>query len=294
MPLGDESFRRRRHPARSRANRLARRLSLEPLEDRRLLAAGLELLKDVNPSGSNSSSPVGFFEANSTLYFSATSTSHGIELWRTDGTAAGTVRVKDINPGSASSSPGDFVNLGGIVYFAAHDGSSGRELWKTDGTEAGTLRVADINAGSGDSTPQLWGTLGGQLFSARSMAPTAMNCGSATAPRRARRSCLTIRAGPLNSSIGSSGDEYNGELFFMANDGATGYELWKTDGTAAGTVIVKDINPGIANSLPRYSGKRRRLSLFFRQRRHNGRRTMEKRRHDRGNDSACRHVVPAR
>ncbi|GBF00439.1 hyalin, partial [Microcystis aeruginosa NIES-298] len=39
-------------------------------------------------------------------------------------------------------------------------------------------------------------------------------------------------------------------LFFTANDGVNGYELWKSDGTAAGTVLVKDINPGGSWSFP--------------------------------------------
>jgi len=37
--------------------------------------------------------------------------------------------------------------------------------------------------------------------------------------------------------------EVNGTLFFAADDGMTGRELWKTDGTPEGTVLVKDINP---------------------------------------------------
>ncbi len=35
----------------------------------------------------------------------------------------------------------------------------------------------------------------------------------------------------------------NGQVFFMANDGLTGFELWKSDGTAGGTQLVKDISP---------------------------------------------------
>ena len=43
----------------------------------------------------------------------------------------------------------------------------------------------------------------------------------------------------------------NGEtLFFVATDGVSGAELWKSDGTEAGTVLVKDINPGSAGSSP--------------------------------------------
>jgi ELWxxDGT repeat protein len=35
-----------------------------------------------------------------------------------------------------------------------------------------------------------------------------------------------------------------GKLFFTAGDGVHGRELWTSDGTEAGTVLVKDIKPG--------------------------------------------------
>ena len=39
-------------------------------------------------------------------------------------------------------------------------------------------------------------------------------------------------------------------LYFEANDGTNGYELWKSDGTASGTVMVKDITAEAAAVLP--------------------------------------------
>src|SRR5262249_39719521 len=56
-------------------------------------------------------------------------TTHGRELWRSDGTAAGTVLVKDINPGSGSSNPEGLTLSGGHLFFTADDGVHGVELW---------------------------------------------------------------------------------------------------------------------------------------------------------------------
>jgi len=93
----------------------------------------------------NGSIPGGFTVFNTALYFSAFDGTSGFELWRSDGTEAGTVRVKDINPGPGGSSPFGFTVLNNALYFSADDGTNGFELWKSDGTEAGTVRVKVIS-----------------------------------------------------------------------------------------------------------------------------------------------------
>jgi ELWxxDGT repeat protein len=86
------------------------------------------------------------------IFFAADDGVHGLELWGTDGTPAGTVMVKDIHP-TTSSNPYGFTALGAFTYFAANDGTHGIELWRTDGTAANTTMVSDLSAGAPSSSP---------------------------------------------------------------------------------------------------------------------------------------------
>ena len=83
-----------------------------------------------------------------TLYFTLNDRSHGYELWKSDGTEAGTVMVKDIWPGSSGSYVDWLTGVGETLYFRANDGVHGVELWKSDGTAAGTVMVKDILTGA--------------------------------------------------------------------------------------------------------------------------------------------------
>ncbi len=99
---------------------------------------------------------------NGVLYLQGSDNS-GFELWRSDGTAAGTFRISDANP-SGSSSPMSFANVNGTLFFVAHNFTNGFELWKTDGTMAGTSLVKDIQPGTGSSLPTYLTNVGGTLF----------------------------------------------------------------------------------------------------------------------------------
>src|SRR5262245_22543749 len=113
------------------------------------------LVRDINGGPFPATSYLGpFVRIGATTFFWAYDGGvTGFALWKSDGTEAGTVRVKDIRPYPGSSSPELFVDVNGTLFFAADDGVTGMELWKSDGTEAGTVRVKDIRPGSGSSFP---------------------------------------------------------------------------------------------------------------------------------------------
>lgn len=82
---------------------------------------------DINP-GPKGSYPYGLTNLNGTLFFSADDGTHGYQLWQSDGTAADTVMVQDINPGF-NSYPGYLTNINGTLFFSADDGTHGDEPW---------------------------------------------------------------------------------------------------------------------------------------------------------------------
>ena len=109
---------------------------MQSLEPRRLLAAQPVLVRDINP-GVAGAEPHELVDVNGTLYFAANNGRHGVELWKSDGTPEGTVRVTDIRPGRGSSHPQELTNVNGTLYFTADNGGR-RGLWKSDGTPEGT------------------------------------------------------------------------------------------------------------------------------------------------------------
>ncbi len=115
-----------------------------------------EMVKNIYPGTTNNyqnlSSPRNLKAVNNTLYFNADNGANGRELWKSDGTNAGTVLVADLNP-AGSSTPVPLVGINGVLYFTADNGSAGRELWKYDPNSGpGGTTTLRINAGGGAYT----------------------------------------------------------------------------------------------------------------------------------------------
>src|SRR5262249_43082907 len=130
------------------------RLFLEHLEARCLPASGLSatLGADIAP-GSGSSSPTELTNVNGTLFFTANDGIKGVQLWKSNGTAAGTVSVNTVK--GDLSSPERLTNVNSTLFFAATDPQHGHELWKSDGTTKGTVLVKDITKGKGSTAFEL-------------------------------------------------------------------------------------------------------------------------------------------
>lgn len=92
---------------------------------------------------------------NGTLYFTVfepartTTETTVVSLWKSDGSAAGTVKVTE------KVQAGQLTNVNGTLWFIGNDAAHGREIWTSDGTEAGTTLFKDINPGAGDGVQSL-------------------------------------------------------------------------------------------------------------------------------------------
>ncbi|PXY42230.1 hypothetical protein DMB65_03085 [Flavobacterium cheongpyeongense] len=214
---------------------------------------GTVMVKDINTttSAASNSNAANFTAFNNQIYFTASNgtTANGSELWKTDGTSAGTVMVKDINAGTANSNPQLFTIINPTtMLFSATDGVGGVELWKTDGTESGTLNVID-QPGTGNSISWIENLNGNAILSQLVVTTTGRELYKYDATSTNSSLILDIYAG-ISHGVATTYLKNGNIIYFQGNSGTTGFELWKTDGATVETSLVKDINPGTTGSAP--------------------------------------------
>jgi ELWxxDGT repeat protein len=175
-------------------------------------------------------------------YFAADDGAHGRELWTTDGTAAGTHLVKDINPGQENSFPAGMVDRAGTLFFVADDGVHGSELWKSDGTEAGTALVKDIRPGAESSLAYIFREFNGMLllFADGGAGVQLWKSDGTESGTVLLKDIYPLYLGFL---------EFRRAIYFDAADAIHGTEMWRTDGTPEGTVLA-DVHP---DGIPRHA-----------------------------------------
>ena len=133
------------------------------------------LFRDINTGSGNGYFESGFGQNNmrtrsliavgNTLFMAANDGTNGFELWKSDGTASGTVMVKDINSGTGEqSSSRPSHSRWQHPLFRSQRRNQRNELWKSDGTASGTVMVKDINSGSGSSSPYYLTAVGNTLY----------------------------------------------------------------------------------------------------------------------------------
>ncbi|KMQ58708.1 hypothetical protein ACM46_22070 [Chryseobacterium angstadtii] len=185
------------------------------------------------------SGDVKMYAFNNELFLAADDGVYGKEIWKSDGTLAGTVLLKDIVPNAGGSASGDFniIQLHNKFYFIANLGASGYALYESDGTEAGTVSVKPLRA------PSLNGISADNYFVFEGFDPDAggmepwVSDGTAAGTKMLKN----LRPGNTSSMANSKFIKVNNKIYFDSNTNgvstAYGNYVWETDGTEAGTVL---------------------------------------------------------
>ena len=225
-------------------------------------SGGTEMVADITP-GEDSSLITSLTNVNGTLFFV-----HSTQLWMSDGTSEGTVMVKDftLESGASGLARSRLVNVAGELFFSADDGVHGNELWRSNGTPGGTRMVADINP-SGPSFATPLAPVGDSLFFAANDGAHGFELFRSDGGKGSTTMIKDIRPGKRNGIPSRLGNVFSDSavvgdtLFLTAENGKHGRELWRSDGTRAGTRMVSNISRK-GSSTPKWLTKAR-SRLFF-------------------------------
>lgn len=187
------------------------------------------LVKDINTYNlSTGINPKNFIEYKNKLFFCASTTKYGEELFVSDGTKENTGLFMDINKGYLSSSPDRFIVINEILYFIANS----NELWKTDGSDLGTVKIKEFE-GNYTKLINFNNTLYLSTYSDANTSILWKSDGT-------EQGTTAIKELYVVSNVNEIIFRGN-EMFFVATDKKNESQLWKSDGTEKGTVLVNEM-----------------------------------------------------
>lgn len=170
------------------------------------------------------------------------------QMWKSDGTPSGTSLIYTLPVAPFTSAPSftsdrddmrNFSIIGNTMYFKGYSAAEGNELWVTDGTNAGTKMIKDIKPGTGSGFPLAFCRIGNDVFF------TAYAVGLERKLWKTNGTTEgTVQVDVpepffiLDNAVGL----VNNKMIFYAHNTVDGYEPYVSDGTGAGTFMLKNIN----------------------------------------------------
>ena len=204
-----------------------------------------------HPSQRASDYPFDFEVAGDTMFFAVDTAEFGRELWKTDGTVEGTVRLTDVIAGPESSiiHRNPFWISNGGVFFDIENEVGGSSLWKSDGTPSGTNSVSDISPPGFRTLFIDAADFEGSIYFPGFSNDEGLELWRSDGTEQGTEILKRLFEGRTNGSP-SRLTVFDGKLYFTASSHGVGRELWVTDGTEEGTKLAADIWPGSEGSSP--------------------------------------------
>ncbi len=202
-----------------------------------LQAQNISLVKEINIAVNGSSTPNNFTLNGGKLYFFASDNGNFNTLWVTQGTAATTQKLgpAGATANSVANIEKNLTSFNSNLFFSYDDGINGQEVWTSDGTPAGTVLFKDINPGISSSQPQAFTVCNSKLFFAALQTDGVFHLFASDGTPAG-----TTELRKVYVSGGQSGFAIlNNDIYFIGDDGTgSGFGLWKSDGTLAGTILL--------------------------------------------------------
>lgn len=203
------------------------------------------IIKSQSPINSNiketnffpGSEPSGLLQINDNIIFAA-NTGNGIEPHKYNLQTNSANMIQNINNNSGNSMiKNEFYKINNSIFYFATDNSN-LQLWTTDLATNTTSKVKDFNIYYSNSNNIIAKILNNKLYF---VFQQKLYVSDGTANGTIQITTIT--------NVGNYLYENNGYVFFFGNSANYGREIWKTDGSVAGTTVVKDINPGANSSI---------------------------------------------